>query len=140
MKNKEESARIFAENYVGCIATVNDDGSPWVTPLHMASDGEFVYWFSNETERHSKNHVRDSRVSLALYAPEGGPHKEGIYLNGHVERLDESEWPSVGKLLESRLGFRLATFDTGAAYRMPIGTYDEQKSTGNCWYFYTHKT
>lgn len=133
----EQAQRIFNENYVGCIATVNEDGAPWATPLHMASDGEFVYWFSNETERHSENHVRDSRVSLALYNPAGGPHKEGVYINGRVERLDESRWPEIRELLEKRLGFALSTFDSGAAYRIAIGTYDEQKSTGNCWYFYS---
>jgi nitroimidazol reductase NimA-like FMN-containing flavoprotein (pyridoxamine 5'-phosphate oxidase superfamily) len=137
MATTEESRRIFAENYVGCIATVNDDGSPWTTPLHMASDGEYVYWFSNETERHAVNHERDDRVSLALYAPEGGPHKEGIYLNGRVEKIQQDKWPEIRDLLVDRLGFELATFSTGAAYRMPIGTFDEQKSTGNCWYFYS---
>lgn len=135
--NNEESKRIFAENYVGCIATVNDDGTPWATPLHMASDGEYVYWFSNETERHAANHERDNRVSLALYAPEGGPHKEGIYLNGRVEKIARDKWAEIGDFLTKRLGFSLATFSTGAAYRMPIGTFDEQKSTGNCWYFYS---
>lgn len=137
MSDREDHVRILAENYVGCIATVNDDGSPWATPLHMASDGQYVYWFSEEKERHSKNHERDNRVSLALYAPEGGAHKEGIYLNGRVERLDASEWAKVKDLLIERLGFSLATFDSGAAYRMPIGTFDEQKSSGNCWYFYS---
>lgn len=135
----ESIKRVFAENYVGCIATVNEDGAPWATPLHMASDGEYMYWFSNETEQHALNHVRDDRVSLALYAPEGGPHKEGIYLNGYVERIDKSRWQEIKELLERRLGFTLSTFSTGAAYRMPIGTYDEQKSTGNCWYFYSQK-
>ena len=131
--------KIFDKNYVGCIATVNDDGTPWATPLHMAVDDDhkYVYWFSDEKERHCKNHERDDRVSLALYTPEGGPHKEGVYLNGSVEKVDESEWKDIKELLERRLGFSLGTFDTGAAYRMPIGQYDEQKSTGNCWYFYS---
>lgn len=137
MGNNEESERIFAENYVGCIATVNDDGSPWATPLHMASDGEYVYWFSGESERHSKNHERNDRISLCLYTPEGGPHKEGIYLNGRVEKLAETRWDAIRTLLINRLGFELVTFSTGVAYRMLIGTLDEQKSTDNCWYFYS---
>lgn len=139
MTNEPDLKRIFAENYVGCIATVSEDGSPWATPLHMGVDeaAEYVYWFSEEKEQHAKNHERDNRVSLALYAPAGGPHKEGIYLNGRVEKIDQNKWGEIKKLLEDRLGFTLATFDSGAVYRMRIGDYDINKSTGNCWYFYS---
>lgn len=138
MANQPDLKRVFAENYVGCIATVNEDGSPWITPLHMGIDdrAEYVYWFSEEKEQHCCNHERDDRVSLAIFAPAGGPHKEGIYLNGRVEKVDESLRQEIRELLEKRLNFTLATFDVGTAYRMSIGTYNEQRSTGNCWYFY----
>lgn len=51
---------LFEENILGTLATVNDDGSPWSTPLHIVTDGEAVYWFSKETAVHSQNITRDN--------------------------------------------------------------------------------
>lgn len=135
MTINEKSKIIFNENYVGAIATVNQDGSPWITPLHMATDDEYVYWFSEETEVHSQNLVRDPRVSLTLYKPDGGAHKQGVYVNGQAEVVAEAERPAARELLVERLGFSLSCFDTGAAYRVPLGQVDHEKSSGNCWYF-----
>lgn len=137
MSINEQSKNIFASSYLGAIATVTADGSPWATPLHMAADDNYVYWFSEEKEVHSQNIARDSRVSLSLFAPEGGSKKQGVYVNGRAERMDESTWPDVRELLIARLGFDLGCFYTGTAYRLPIGELDTQKSTGNCWYFYS---
>lgn len=132
----EKIQAVFDENFIGVIATVNDDGSPWATPLHLASDRQAVYWFSDDKEIHSQNIIRDGRVSLSLPAPDGGAHKTGIYLNNRAERLDEDRWEPIRQLMIDRLGFDLSCFHTGAAYRLPIGELDKKKSSGNCWYFH----
>ena len=51
----DEARAILNENLVGAVATINADGSPWISPVHIFSDDEAVYWFSDENRQHSMN-------------------------------------------------------------------------------------
>lgn len=133
-----EGAREILDTAVlGNVATVNNDGSPWSTPIHVFSDEDAVYWFSTEDKQHSQNIERDSRVSLTLFSPStaGGP--KGIYINGSVKKLDVDSTTEAKQLMIKKIGKILPTFENSTAYRLPIGTFNGEKSTGNCWYFYT---
>lgn len=133
----EQVKAIFQENHLGVLATLNEDGSPRATPIHLVSDNQFVYWFSSEQTVHSENIVRDSRASIALFSPDTSKGPEGVYLHGKVEQLDDNERQEARDIFVGRLGSMPPVFENWSAYRLSIGTLDEQKSTGSCWYFYS---
>lgn len=133
----DEARVILNENIIGAIATTNEDGSPWVTPVHIVADDEAVYWFSKETVQHSLNMDRDPRVSLTLFSPDLSRGPKGVYINGKVEKLDVDATTEAKKLLEAKIGFIPANFVDATGYKLKIGEFNRGKSTGNCWYFYT---
>ena len=128
---------LFAENILATLATVNADGTPWSTPLHVASDGEYIYWFSKESTVHSQNIARNPRVSLTLFSPDESRGPKGVYVNGQVELLRADSEQAAREIIGTRLGGFPPAFAAAKAYRLPIGVYNAEKSTGNCWYFYS---
>lgn len=128
---------VLDENVLGVIATVNDDGSPWATPLHILANDKYVYWFSHESCIHSKNIKRDSRVSISIFSPDESEGVKGVYLRGKAEQMTDTERSQAIALFKQRFGALPPVFGNVPAYRASIGTLDEQKSTGNCWYFYS---
>lgn len=133
----EEVKTIFDNNLVGSIATINQDGSPWVTPVHIVTDDEAVYWFSDEDKQHSVNINRDHHVSLALFSPDLSSGPKGVYVNGEAEKLDVDATTEAKKILEAKIGFLPKNFIKTTAYKLKIGELNRGKTTGNCWYFYT---
>jgi len=133
----ENIEQILKDNLVGAIATINEDGSPWVSPVHIVSDSEAVYWFSMEDKQHSLNVARNSKVSLSLFSPDLSHGPKGVYVNGQVEKLDVDATTEAKKLLEAKIGFLPPNFIETTAYKLRIGELNRDKSTGNCWYFYT---
>lgn len=133
----EEARAILNENLVGAIATINEDDSPWISPVHIFSDDDAVYWFSDEQRQHSQNVVHDARVSLTLFSPDASRGPKGVYINGRVEKLDVEATTIAKKLIEAKIGKIIPVFEKATAYRLPIGQYNSGKSSGNCWYFYT---
>ena len=124
---------VFNETIVGVLATVNDDGTPRATPVHMVTDGTAVYWFSSEDTVHSQNIEQEPKVSVALFTPS----KDGVYVSGTAEKVLSAERTHVAQLLVQRLGAFPPHFARVSAYKLPIGTLDTEKSSGNCWYFYS---
>lgn len=133
----DEARAILDDNLIGSIATINEDGSPWVSPVHIVADDEAVYWFSKETVQHSQNVARDPRVSLTLFSTDLSRGPKGIYVQGEVEKLDVDATTEARKLLEAKIGFLQPNFLEATGYRLKIGEFNRGKSTGNCWYFYT---
>ena len=129
--------QILGDNVVGSIATINSDGSPWVTPVHIFSDEAAVYWFSMEDKQHSVNIERDPRVSLTLFSPDATRGTKGVYINGHAERLDPEATASAKQLMAAKIGLIIPPLKEATGYKLPIGQFNETKSTGNCWYFYS---
>lgn len=141
MTFNEKAITIFAHHYIGAIATIDDDGAPRSTPIHMVRDGEYVYWLSNPDKIHSQNIARDDRTFLTLFSPNVQQGLQGVYITGRTERLDNSQQPLVYELLSARVGAHNMPPNMGesAAYRIAVGQLNTEKSTGNCWYFYSTK-
>lgn len=133
----EEARAILNENLIGAIATINQDGSPWVSPVHVFSDEKAVYWFSNEDKQHSLNIEKEPRVSLTLFSPDASRGPKGVYINGIVTKLDVDSTTEAKKLIEAKIGKMIPVFENATAYRLPIGQFNSSKTTGNCWYFYS---
>ncbi|MDN5819773.1 MAG: pyridoxamine 5'-phosphate oxidase family protein [bacterium] len=134
-----KARKILADHYIGAIATIDSDGSPRSTPLHIASDDEYVYWLSKPNKVHSQNIDRDGRVFVSLASPSGQSGLRGVYLRGRAEHLSGDKQKPIYQLLVSRIGRANMppNMDSADAYRLRIGSSDEQKSTTNCWYFYS---
>ena len=113
----EQAQKIFDENVLGMIATVNEDGSPWISPLHMITDGEYIYWFSQEATTHSQNIARDGRISLSLFSTDTSKGPTGVYINGQAERLTGDGDQHARTVAAQRLGSLPSVFDTASAYR-----------------------
>lgn len=133
----DEARQILEQNLLGAVATVNEDGSPWVSPVHVFSDDEAVYWFSDANKQHSLNIDRDPRVSLTLFSPDASKGTKGVYINGTAEKLDVEATTQAKQLMVKKIGKVLSVFDKSTGYRVKIGNLNSSKSTGNCWYFYT---
>jgi nitroimidazol reductase NimA-like FMN-containing flavoprotein (pyridoxamine 5'-phosphate oxidase superfamily) len=132
-----DARTILAENLIGSIATVNEDGSPWVSPVHIFSDEEAVYWFSTEDKQHSQNLDHDPRVSLALFSTDVTKGPKGVYVNGRAEKLSGQSVDAARQLMVEKIGRVLPVFETATPYKLKIGEFNRGKSTGNCWYFYS---
>lgn len=128
---------IFDEQVVGSLATLNDDGTPRATPLHVVTDGQAIYWFSPLSAVHSRNIVRDPRVSFCLASPHENAGLRGVYVAGRAGLVDETARERIVASYRARTGGFPSAFADWQVYMLPVGTVDEQKSTGNCWYFYS---
>lgn len=131
----DDVKKLLAANLVGTLATINEDGSPWATPVHIFADDVALYWFSKTTQQHSQNIVRDPRVSLALWARV--EESVGAYISGIAETLSDEETTTQILALASQDGAIPPHFAGTTGYRLPIGTLNRGKSTEKRWYFYS---
>lgn len=128
---------LFNEVVLGVLATVNEDGSPWATPLHVFADDEAVYWFSGQEKQHSLNLERKPNGSVTVFSPDESDGLKGAFFNGPVTMLDQSKRGYVRELVAQRMGDVPLTFESAAAYCLKIGELNSSKSNGKCWYFYS---
>ena len=74
------------------IATVNQDGTPWNSPVHQVHDEQYIfYWLSDKNNQHSKNIRANGKVFGVIYdstVPEG--EGVGIYLDLDVTEVDDA--------------------------------------------------
>lgn len=131
----ENIKAILADNLIGTVATLNEDGSPWATPIHVFSDDTAVYWFSKDTHQHSVNIQRDSRVSVALWS--NTQRTKGAYISGTATKLDAEETQRALEIVIKTVGKVPPVFENTSAYRVEIGQSNTGKSSENRWYFYT---
>ena len=125
------------EVYRGALATINDDGSPCVIPLHLFHDDGVVYWFSSPETRHSQNIERDPRVSATLWTTPEGETPKALYVQTRASHLGDAARSYAVQVAEERLGTLPDVFKEADAYSLALGTLDEARSSENRWYFYT---
>ncbi len=76
------------------VATVNEDGQPWNTPVaafHFDNQCS-LYWASWQDNQHSKNIRANGRAFVVAYdsTPVGGP-TNGVYMLGTAMELSDEE-------------------------------------------------
>ena len=131
----EEIKQILAVNLIGTLATLNEDGSPWATPLHIFADDEALYWFSQPDHQHSVNVERDGRVSVALWSKQDG--MAGAYISGIATKLSAAETEKALEIVVATIGAVPPVFAGTSAFRLPVGSLNPSKSGDKRWYFYT---
>lgn len=87
------------------IATVDENGQPWNTPVYSAYDTHYnFYWASWEGAQHSKNIERNPKAFLVIYdstVPEGTGF--GVYIQAKAKKLvDKTEIKEALSHLYSR--------------------------------------
>ena len=75
------------------LATADEDGVPWASPVWFAPDGYTRFlWVSREETRHSRNLAVRQQLSIVIFdsrAPIGTG--EGVYMDAVAEQLGEPE-------------------------------------------------
>lgn len=131
----ENIKTVLAANLVGTLATINEDGSPWATPVHVIAGENEVYWYSKDSHQHSQNIVRDPRVSLAIWGRTEST--KGAYLQGTATRLEGDLAEQAFARIRKPDGSLPSVFENTSPYVLPIGQFNRDKSSENRWYFYS---
>jgi uncharacterized protein YhbP (UPF0306 family) len=75
------------------LATADEDGAPWASPVWFAPDGYTRFlWVSREDTRHSRNLAVRPQLSIVIFdsrAPVG--EGEGVYMDAVAEQITEPE-------------------------------------------------
>lgn len=101
----KRAKEIISEREYITIATADETGQPWNSPVYSAFDDEYVfYWGSDTDSQHSKNIAVNNKVFLVIYdstvtAGEG----EGVYVQAIAEVItDKEEKDKAHKLIQDR--------------------------------------
>ena len=83
--------RVLDDNRYMTIATADEDGSPWVTPVYFAPDAyKRFYWVSEPDARHSRNLERRPEVGIVVFdsqVPIGAA--EAVYISARARSVGD---------------------------------------------------
>ena len=116
---------------VGALASVNEDSSPLVTPLHFARFEDSIIWVSDLNAKHSQNIERTGKAEFVVW----NEQKQAVYLKTSVAKVADADIDSVHAAYSAKLGDFMPKFDNPQFYQAPIGEFDENSTTGN-WRHY----
>lgn len=120
---------------VGALATLNEDGSPWNTTLHLAFDDEYVYWLSSHKTQHSMNIERDDRVSIVVWSSDELPNVKGLYIQSRAKVVTGDDEVAARKVYAQRFGGEIPEkFQQATTYCAPLGEINTTKSRGQLLY------
>ena len=81
----DEAKHLFEDKEMAHVATLNADGSPQVSPVWIALDGDLITFNTAEGRLKPKNLRRDGRVAISI-ADEENPY-ENVIVQGKVVEL-----------------------------------------------------
>lgn len=87
---KEKIDKLLSSTSTGSLATLNNDGSPYVTPVHFLYFNEALYIHGLPKGQKIDNIVADSRVSMTVYEMESlllDPNEEPCETNTKYESV-----------------------------------------------------
>lgn len=97
--------RLLEANKYMVLATADEDGMPWATPVFFAPrDESHLYWVSSPESRHSRNIAVRPTTAITVFdsqVPIGGA--EAVYIEATAGRADDAERDVLLELLNSRL-------------------------------------
>jgi nitroimidazol reductase NimA-like FMN-containing flavoprotein (pyridoxamine 5'-phosphate oxidase superfamily) len=90
----DEIAReiLSARSYV-VLATADEDGTPWATPVWFAMvDHAELYWVSHPGARHSHNIAARPQVAMVVFDSTAAPGSgQGVYMTATAEQLTDTD-------------------------------------------------
>lgn len=91
--HNKRAVEILRKIRYATIATANEDGKPWNSPVAHEYDNQLnVYWFSDKQNQHSQNVRANEDVFIVIYdstVPEGDG--EGVYIEAKAVELSDPE-------------------------------------------------
>ncbi len=133
---QDDILQITEQIHVGSLATINEDGSPWNTPLHFTFSDTMVYWLSSPKAQHSQNLERDDRVSITIWSDHTPPNVKGAYVQSRGSKLTGATEITGRQIYKARHGKYLPeAFFLADLYGAPLGEIDETKTRGGRIYF-----
>jgi nitroimidazol reductase NimA-like FMN-containing flavoprotein (pyridoxamine 5'-phosphate oxidase superfamily) len=84
---------ILTSNLYATIATVDDMGNPWNTPVFYAVDDDSnIYWSSHPESVHSLNIERNHKVFIVVYNSKAGEGEGvGVYIQASADIVEDHE-------------------------------------------------
>lgn len=98
---EDATAILDGVNY-GHVATVQEDGSPQVTPVWIERDGDVVVFNTAKGRRKHRNLVRDPRVAISVH-DQANPYTY-IQVRGTVEMVDDPDKAVINRLANKYMG------------------------------------
>jgi len=87
------AAEILGRIRYATLATVNEEGKPWNSPVFALHDDQLnIYWISDREGQHSRNIRLNGSVFIVVYdstVPEG--EGEGVYIRAKAYELTDKE-------------------------------------------------
>ena len=84
---------LLAANRYVVLATADEGGSPWATPVWFATDdARNLYWVSSPETRHSRNIAARPQIGIAIFDSTQAPGTgKGIYLSAVAAPVSKDE-------------------------------------------------
>lgn len=136
--NETTRATLENNNFV-VLSTVNADGVPWGTPVHMAFDDEHIYWISGDTAVHSQNIFDNGKVFLIIYNSQQDTAKETrtcVYIQTTARALEGDEAVQAHDAVYAKRFTTSHLPEAGAhIFAAPIGVLNEAKTRDAMQYY-----
>jgi hypothetical protein len=86
------------------LATADDDGLPWASPVWFAMDGhDDLYWISRPEARHSRNIAARAEVGIVVFDSTNPPAaRQAVYMRADAHEVGESRAIARGVAAFSR--------------------------------------
>jgi uncharacterized protein YhbP (UPF0306 family) len=89
----ERGRAIVDANLYMVLATADENGRPWASPVYFAHDGYGdLYWVSKPEAEHSRNIERRPEISIVIFdssVPIGGA--QAVYMSARAQQLTGEE-------------------------------------------------
>jgi hypothetical protein len=118
--NNAHARTVLDHTSYAVLATADDDGSPWATPVWFAHDGlDRVYWVSWPGSRHSLLIEQRPDVALTVFDTNAAPHEgTGFYATAQARQCPMEQLDDGLEVLNRRL------------LAQGIGAFTRQRVTG----------
>jgi pyridoxine/pyridoxamine 5'-phosphate oxidase len=87
------AARLLADNMYMTLATADEEGRPWVSPVWFAPlDDDHLLWVSSPERRHSRNIAARPEIAIVVFdstVPVGSA--EALYLEATAGQVGDAE-------------------------------------------------
>jgi len=103
--NASETARyIITTNWLMTIATSDNNGKPWISPVGYTYDDKFnLYWVSNPKAIHSENIKNRAQLAISIIGKLPDGKNDGVYYDAEAKELnDEPEISFAMKMMQKR--------------------------------------
>lgn len=104
---QKRARRIIESIAYATVATTDDAGRPWNSPVHTVHDDQYnFYWFSDVQAQHSLNVRTSGRAFLVIYdstVPAG--EGEGVYIDAVAKELNDPEEIRYARYLKKGPGY-----------------------------------